>query len=199
MVFSQRKTLGIFLLLGVMCMINTYGCAESFKYERYSGKDPEINLTLDYISGWLHSEQMGSKNSFCQVVFYEPQGKDQVSMAGMVVTVEKSQNLEINPLTLDARTEDILNRRLKFKDAQISSKDKKDILGLPAWDIKLSYKTLDKLYSLNAKLLPVMERIIIFKRKDKFYTLRYENKVEEFDKFNKAFDHLVTSLKFKDK
>ena len=37
------------------------------------------------------------------------------------------------------------------------------------------------------------------KRKDKFYTLRYQNKAEEFDRFSKAFDHLVNSLKFKDK
>ena len=199
MTFDLKKSFLLFLLLGVMCMINTYGCAEGFKYERYSGNDPELNFTLDYISGWLHSEQTGSKNSFYQVVFYEPAGKDQLSMVSMTVTVEKSQNLEINPLTLDTKAEDILSRRLKFKDAQIVSKDKKNILGLPAWDIKLSYQTLNKPYSINAKLLPVMERIIIFKRKDKFYTLRYENKVEEFDKFSKAFDRLVNSLKFKDK
>jgi hypothetical protein len=199
MPFNQRKTWGIFLLLGVMCMINTYGCAEGFKYERYSGKDPELNFTLDYISGWLHSEQMGSKDSFSQAVFYQPSGKDQTSMAGMVVTVEKSQNLEISAPTIDARAEDILSRRLKFKDSRILSRDKKNILGLPAWDIRLSYKTLDKLYSIDAKLRPVTERIIIFKRKDKFYTLRYQNRAEEFDKLGPAFDHLVNSLKFKDK
>jgi len=198
MVFNQRKIWEIFLLLGVMCMINTYGCADSFKYERYSGQNPELNFSLEYISGWLHSEQTGSKNSFFQVVFYQPAGKDQLSMASMVVTVEKSQNLEINPLTLDAKVEDILNKRLKFKEIQILSKDKKDTLGLPARDIKLSYQTLGEPYSINAKPLPVIERIIILKRKDKFYTLRYENKVEEFDKFSKAFDRLVNSLKFKD-
>lgn len=199
MIFNLRKCFFSFLLLGVICMINNYGYAEDFKYEEYSSKNPELNFTLDYILGGLHSEQAGSKNSFSQVVFYELSGRGQASGAAMVVTVEKSQNLEINPLTVDTRAEDILNRRLKFKDAQILSKDKKKILGLPALDIKLSYKTLDKLYSIDAKLIPVTERIIIFKRQDRFYTLRYENKAEEFDKFSLAFDHLVSSLKFKDK
>jgi hypothetical protein len=199
MIFNLKRGLLSFLLLGVICMINTYGCAEDFKYERYSGKNPELNFTLDYISGWLYSEQVGSKDSFSQAVFYEPAGKGQASRVGMVVTVEKSQNLEINPLTIDARAEDILTRRLKFKDARVLAKDKKKILGFPAWDIKLSYKTPDKLYSIDAKLLPVKERMIIFKRQDRFYTLRYENKAEEFDKLSRAFDHLVNSLKFKDK
>jgi len=199
MVFSQRKTSRIFLLIGVICMMNACGCAENFEYEKYSAKDPELNFTLDYISGWLHSEQAGSKGSFSQAVFYEPSTKEHSSVAAMVATVENTQNLEIKPATIDARAEDILSRRLKFKDAQLLSKNKREILGLSALDMKLSYKTLDKLYSVDAKPRTVTEKIIVLKRKDKFYTLRYQNKAEEFDKFSKAFDHLVRSLKFKDK
>ena len=179
-------------------MFSSYGCSGNLKYERYSSKDIEINISMDYISGWLYSEHRGSNDSYAQVIFYELAKKDKTSRVGMAVTVEKSSKVRFQPLTLEAMADDLLNKRLKFKDARILSKVNTSLFDTEALDIELSYKTLDKLYSADAKLIPVKERIIIFKRNDRFYTLRYENTEEEFNKFAQAFTHCIGTLKFKD-
>ncbi len=178
-----------------MCMMNTYGCAENFKYEQYSGKNPELDFTLDYISGWTASEQSGSKSNFSQVVFYPPRG--QAPNTVMSVTVENAEEVGIKPASIDARAQDILNRRLKFEESRVIKNDKVTFKSLPASEILLSYKSPGTLWSLEQKLINVTEKIIVFKRNEKFYTLRYESKSEDFDKSSKAFEHLADSLKFK--
>ena len=54
---------------------------------------------------------------------------------------------------------------------------------------------MNRLYSADAKLIPVKERVFIFKRGYKHYLLRYENSLKEFDKYNSAFTHIVKTLK----
>ena len=189
----------LFLLSGIICLINLYGCSDKLKYEKYSSKSINLNLSLDYIAGWLYSEQIGANDNFPQVVFYKPSKKDAISLAGIIVTVDKSTKIQLPAQTIEAVAVDLLSKRQRFKDAKILLKLKRKFLGLPAWDIKLSYKTLDKTYSAEAKLIAVIERIIIFKREDKFYTLRYENRAEEFDQFSGAFSRIINSLRFKDR
>jgi len=65
-------------------------------------------------------------------------------------------------------------------------------------NITLSYRTLDKIYAVDAKLIPVKERLVILIKNDKFYLLRYRNTEDGFARFNKAFNHIIKTLKFKD-
>ena len=193
----MRSKLNIILMIGVISMFSFCGCSDGFKYEKYSSKDPELNITMDYISDWHYSEQRGSYGSYVQVQFYEPIGPDKNLAASMIVTIKRSSKVKFKPLTVEAAVDDLLTKRLKFKDSKIISKSKVKLLKTEAWDIELAYKTLDKLYSVDAKLIPAKERIIIFKKDDKFYFLRYENTDEEFNKFNNAFNRVVKTLKFK--
>jgi hypothetical protein len=193
----MRNKIQIFLLIGVIYMFNSYGCAESFKYEQYTSQDSEINVSVDYISGWIYREQRGANDSFAQVVFCVPKKDDVISKAGIIITVEKSSKVRFQPLTIDAMVEDLIARRLKFKDSTVLSKSKTKIIGIDAREIILTYKTLEDMLLVTSKLVPMQERIFIFFKDDKFYTLRYENIETDFDKYDKAFTHIIHSLKLK--
>jgi hypothetical protein len=194
---NRAKKICVFILIGVIYMVNIYGCTGSSEYARYSSKDQELNLTADYIRGWLSREHRGPNNSYASVLFYEDK-KDKGFKAHISITAKSSSTAEVSPSTLDAYTDDLIAKRLKFKDAKVLSKSKIRLLGTLASSIELSYKALDKLYTVDAKLIPVKERVVILKKADKFYVLLYQNKEEEFKKFSKAFSHIIKTLKLKD-
>jgi hypothetical protein len=196
---ASKKMLFTYLIIGVISMLSGQGCSSGLKYEHYSSKDPAINITMDYISGWLYSEHRGSYDSYAQVTFYEPPDrKEKVYKAGIIITVKDSAKVEVKPPTVEAYAEDLLAKRMKFKDAKVLSRSKVKLLETDGLDIELSYKTLDKLYNVDAKLIPVKERVIILKKDDKFYILRYQNTEEDFDRFSKAFSHIIKTLKLKE-
>lgn len=197
MKFGLKKICFLFFT-GAAYMFSLFGCAGNFKYDRYSSKDSEISVTMDYISGWSYSESRGANDSFAQVVFYEPVKANNINRAGIVLTIEKESKVSFSPLTLESKTDDLLSKRLKLKDATILSKIKKRFLNsVDAIEIELSYKMLDKLYAADAKPVPFKERIIVFKRSDRFYTLRYQGSEASFDRFIKPFKRSAESLKFK--
>lgn len=183
------------LLIGVIVMINRYGGFSSLKYEKYSSKDPELNVTMDYVLGWRYSEHRGSYGSYAQVQFVEPADKD--ICASMVLTVIRNSKVTFKPLTIEAMAEDLVAKRMKLKDARVLSRSKRSLLSSQAIDIELSYKTLDKLRSIDAKFVPFKEHIILFKIGDRFYNLRYTSIEEEFKKFERAFYHCAETLKLK--
>ena len=174
-------------------MIMRYGSFDNVKYEEYSSKDPELNITMDYILGWRYSEHRGSYNSYAQVQFYGLKEKD--FAPSMVVTVEHSSKVKFKPLTVEGMADDLITKRMKLKDAKVLSRSKMKLLGSQAMDIALTYKMLDKLYATDPKFIPFKERVVIFRKQDKFYTLRYMNPEEEFKKFDKAFYHCIKTLK----
>jgi hypothetical protein len=187
------------IIIGVINMFNIFGCSTSpnLKYERYSSVDPEINISMDYISDWLYSEHRGSHSSYSQVLFYEKAAGDKPFKAGISVTVKNLSNLGVSPASIEAVAEDIYSKRMKFKDGKSLAKSSVKLTGEKAINLEFSYKTLDKLYDVNAKLLPIKERVIIFQKGSKFYIIRYENTAEDFSKFTKAFNHILKSIKFK--
>jgi len=187
---------GLLLTIGVFSMLIHSGCS-GMKYERYVSNDPEFDVIVDYIAGWGHSEQKGSYDSFTQVVFTGPRNKIKGPVAIMVVTVEKSGKVSFSPLNVEGLAEDLVNKRLKHKDAQLISKTEAHIAGIEAKDILLSYRTLDKIDALDAKLVPMKESAVVFQKGDKFYTLRYVSMEKNFPVFEKAFSHMVDSLKFR--
>ena len=186
----------LFLLIGAICMINI-ACGNTFKYAKYLSKDQELNIAMDYISDWQYREYRGDYGTYTSVLFFEDK-KGDILKAQIAVTVKNRAKISITPLTVEALGEDIIAKRMEFADAKLLSKSKFRLLGVKALSIELSYRTLDKIYSTDAKLIPARERIIILIKNDKFYMLTYKNSASEFDKFSKAFNHIIKTLKFKD-
>jgi hypothetical protein len=178
-------------------MVNLFGCS-GVKFEKYSSKDPLINISMDYISGWQYDETRGSYSSYAQVMFFPFKKGQKSPKTIMVVTVKDSSRMEFTPLTVEAAADDLLAKRMQFKEARVLSKSKMKLLNTEAIAIELSYLTLGNLLSVNSKLIPVKEKVIIFKKNNNFYFLRYENSAEEFDKYSSAFMHMVKTIKIKD-
>jgi hypothetical protein len=187
----------IILAIGVISMVGSYGCSKVVKYERYSSKDAQINLAMDYVSGWAYSESRGAGNSYAQVIFYEPQRKDKNLKAGIVVTVQDSLKLKLDSPSVESFIDDLLSRREKLKDMKLLARTQSSALGSEAVVVMVSYKTMDKLNSVDAKLIPLKERIVVFKNNNKFYTIRYQNTEKEFDEFNTAFSRIIKTAELK--
>ncbi|MFA6216447.1 MAG: hypothetical protein WDL87_02185 [Candidatus Omnitrophota bacterium] len=193
----MKGMLKIVLVIGVISMVTFYGCSGNMKYERYSSKDTELNVTMDYISGWMFSESRGAKGSYAQVTFYEPERKDKSIKAGIVFMVQESAQLKLQTLNIEAFADDLLEKRKKLQDMKVLSRAKAQALGHDAVTFVISYRMLDKFYRMDAQLAPIQEKIVLVKINDKFYTIRYQNVDKEFSRFNKAFDHIVKTINFK--
>lgn len=197
MKFFLKITVVIVIITGgIFMMGNRCSGLGSLKYEKYSSEDPELNITMDYISGWRYSEHRGSYGSYAQVQFYGAVKKD--FAPSIVVTVERSSKVTFKPLTIGAMADDLIAKRMKLEDTKIVSRSKIKLLGGPAIDITLTYKKPDKLRSMEVKLIPFKEHLVIFQKDDRFYTLRYMNPEKEFEEFLRAFDHCIKTLRLKE-
>jgi hypothetical protein len=188
----------IFFVIGVISMVTFYGCSGNLKYEKYSGKDAELNVAMDYISGWMFSESRGAKGSYAQVTFYEPERKDKSIKAGIVFMVQEAAQLKLASMNVETFAGDLLEKRKKLQDMKVLSRSKAKALGQDAVVFVITYKMLDKFYSTDARLTPIREKIVLVKAGNKFYTIRYQNMDKEFSVFNAAFDHIVKTIRFKD-
>ena len=199
----NKRMMGIFvfLLLGVPYMVTCNGCSGMGKYKKYSSADPELNITMDCISGWQGSETRGAHNSYADVYFGEPWDKVGAKTRRAFIEVTSIQASKTGPGTPDisAIAEGVATGKLKFKDGKLLGKAKIKLPAGEAMDLTFSFRAMDKLYSIDAKLIPVKERAVILKNGDRFYTVKYQNREEVFDKYSRDFDHIVKSLRFKEK
>lgn len=179
-----------------MIMVNLFGCSGE-KFEKYSSQDPLINITAEYIAGWKHDETRGSYNSYAQVMFF-PFKEGQISPRALIaVTVRDQSKLGFTPPTAEAALADLLAKRMQFQEAKVLSQSKMKLLGTEAMVIELSYLTLENLLKMDSKLVLVKEKVIIFKKDDYFYFLRYEAQSKDYNKFSSAFTRMVHSIKIK--
>jgi hypothetical protein len=193
--FAKRNVY-IYLIIGVL-MSSVYGCSGE-KFGKYSSKDPELKITLEYIPGWKYSEDRGSHNSYVQAIFY-PVRKGNNSGPVMSVLMQTISSLKFKPATVEAAAKDVIAKRMKFKDAVVQPVSKMQILGTEAEVIELSYMAVESLVKINSKVSPFKEKILIFQKGDKIYYLGYRSPAEEFVKFESAFTHMVNTLRFKSK
>lgn len=184
----------LFLMAGVVLMSNLFGCSR-IKFEKYTGRDEQLNVSMDYIAGWAYRESRGSNNSYAEVVFLPKEKRNNWTM--IVLVVKESSKVGAQALDPDGAADDIIGKRMKFKDAQVLSRSKINALGTAATMIELSYLTLEDLRERNNKLIPVKEEIIVLSKGDKFYFLRYMNSAKEFNKYKAAFMHIAQSMQIK--
>ena len=171
------------------------GCAPGIKYARYISKDPAFNLKMDYIAGWLYSEQHGGREAYAQVLFYEREKKDNLRRALIAVTVKPASGFDSQPVSALSVLYDILDKRSKFQDAAVISKgERSNLLGVEARTAEITYKTLDKLNVAGVKLIPVKEKIVVLRRGDIVYIVRYENAARDFLSFEKAFNRILKTI-----
>ncbi|HAJ56472.1 MAG TPA: hypothetical protein DCL35_01740 [Candidatus Omnitrophica bacterium] len=187
----------ILFFMGAIGMLNLFGCSEGPKYGQYSSRDPELGVTMQYPKDWSYSEARGANGSYAQVVFIEPKKKDKPVLAQIVLTVRHESKAGVKPPTQEAMKEDLLKKRLKFKDALVLSQSISEISGIKCDVLEFSYSLRKELYSLDGALVPIREKVIIFKNGEKFYIFRYRNTKQDFEKFNKAFVNCAGTLRFK--
>ena len=111
-------------------MANHNGGCDNPEYNKYSSEDTELNLTMDYISGWKFSETRGSYGSYAQVQFYGEVKGDFAPT--IIVKVEDESKLEIEAITAKAKADDVVAKRLKLPDAELISMSEKEFLGFSA-------------------------------------------------------------------
>lgn len=187
----------VVLLAGVVMMAFSQGCSPRIVYERYSVKDSEIGVELDHISGWAISESRGGNGAYSQVMFLEPVRQGKPLRATMVVTTYRSDKVDLKPASNEKFAEDLMAKRLKLDQAKFLGRSEAEFLGSKNIVADFSYRLPDNPESLDAKLIQVTERAIMFLKGDRYYVLRYVNTSVEFNVFEKAFWHCVRTLKFK--
>ena len=171
--FHMHIGITVMIVAGGILMANHSGNCGDLGYKVYSSEDLELNIEMEYIADWAYREHRGSHGSYAQVQFY---GIAHGPVApSIIVTVEKSLNVDFRPLTVEAMADDVISKRLKLEDSKVLSRLETTLLDMPAVDITFAYKQKDRLRSLNFNMVPFKERVVVVQKGDRFYTLRYVN------------------------
>ncbi len=190
--FGRR--LLMYLLAGVFM---TAGCAGGFNYERYSTKDSQIGIEIDYISGWVPLETRGSYGSYSELTFLEPVKKNKPLRSMMSVIVRSVDKIEPKPVTIEKFMEDIVGKRLKLKGAKLLGRSAMQLSGSNALVADFSYQLPANPESLDASYILMNEKLVVLSRGERCYTYRYVGTAEDFKVYLKAFLHCIDSQKFK--
>lgn len=196
---KYKKFLSVVVTIGVMTggmlMSASDGNAGYLTYEPYVSQDVALNIKMDQIEGWRSVESRGSYGSYAQVQFLgQFKGKFAPSF---VVTIKSADKVSFKPLTLEGMVEDLIAKKLHFREAKVLSRKDIEVVGLPAVEIILTYKTPESLKDIQPKFISVQERIILFQKGDRFYEVKYMNPEQEFSLYDDAFTHCVETLKIK--
>lgn len=189
----------IVVAIGVIAMLNFIGCGKGeFEFVKYSSRTPSINITMDYLKGWTWLEHTYKEKNYSAVIFIQlADNKQGVFRGNMEADVFDATKLEVKPQTLEAFTEDIIAKRLKYSESKLLKKSRLKLLGTQAIDIEISFKILEKLHAAGAKRIPVKTRMVIFQKADRIYLLKLMVREEDYDRYNRAFDHIIKSLRIK--
>ncbi len=187
--------ISIFLLLGAIYMITLNGCSGAGRFKKYSSEAPDLNITMDYISGWEGRETRGTNGSYADVYFGEP--RDKAGTKAYRAFMQITSFPVMNAQTVEVFEDSLVANKLKFKDGKLLGRTKVKIPAGEAADLGFSFKIPDRLYSVKSKFIPMRERIIVFEGGGRFYTVKYQNAEEDFDRYSKDFDHIIRSLRVK--
>lgn len=184
----------IAIVIGGTVMAKYNGDCEAGNYAQYSSEDAEINITMDYVADWQIRESRGSYGSYAQVQFIGP--KQDILAPSMSVTVEKNKNPQAE--TIETKADDLVKKRMYYKEAKVLSRSAAELLNAPAIDITLTYIQMDKLLDLEAKSYLAKERVVIVQKDGKFYTLQYVNPEKVFSVFEEDFQRCIETLRIKE-
>ncbi|MFA5361931.1 MAG: hypothetical protein WC335_01620 [Candidatus Omnitrophota bacterium] len=190
------ESFGAWIIIGVVCMVNNCGCSGSFQYAPYSSKVPGLRVSLEYISGWKVQETRGDRGSSAHVIFIENSTGEEMQ-AFMSVTATPLGGADTPAFDLQSAAEDIVKKRSQFKGFSVISRSAGTLAGSATQELLLAYRGLNKLYRTDAELIPIKERIVLCLKGGTLYSFIYQSSERRFDAFNKAFNHVFTTLVFK--
>lgn len=185
----MKKLMGCLTGMTAMCLIS--GCA-GIAFEKYVSKDPLLHVAMDKISGWSATESRGSNSSFAQVTFLSGSAGDRA-----IIALVSRPRAKAGAADAQGVVEDFVARRMKFADAKLISRSKGSMAGLSAEIVEVSYSMPASLKDPSAGLVLQREKAVIAEGKDSCYFLRYQNASNDFDRYSRAFDHIVKTVVFK--
>jgi hypothetical protein len=186
----------VWIIIGASGMVNNCGCSGSFQYALYSSKAAGLHVSLEYISGWKVQETRGERGSYSHVIFIENSTGEEMK-AFMTVTATLFAGNDAQAFDLPAAAEDIVKKRSQFKGFSVISRSAGTLEGLVTQELVLAYQGLNKLYRTDAVFVPIKERVVLCRKGDMLYSFTYQSAERRFDAFNKAFNHLLTTVVFK--
>jgi hypothetical protein len=189
----------VLIIMGASVISGISGCAgDGAKYLKYSNSNPQVNLSVEYPEGWKYIAYKNQQSGFPIVMFAPPAETTEKTRAFSVfmsVEVAGMKDAAGKELSAKAVTDGIIERELKMPQAQLVSRTKTSIGFTKAEDIVISLKMLEKLDSRKANLLPSRAHIIAMKKGDKVYAVKLVARQEEYERYGKAFDRMVKTLK----
>lgn len=182
--------------IGMGTLLGLSGCGgDSAKYLKYSNSNPQVNLSVEYPDGWRYIAYKNQQSGFPVVVFAPPADGSGAFSVLMSVEVADTKGAGGKELSAKAVTDGIIERELKMPEARLLSRTKASVGFTKAEDIRMSLNMLDKMHTKGSKLLPSLARIMTFKKGDKVYAVKLIAKQEEYERYGKAFDRMVKTLK----
>lgn len=193
MITLWRKTNLFLAIWGAVAVLILSGCGGGeFKYAKYINRSPEIGISVDYLDGWKSSEYKEANKKYPTVSFLPLKEKGPLYI---LVDIMKTENLGISPVTLDAVAKDTIAKRSKFPEAKLLSKEKIRLLGTEGKDIQMSFEMTENLHTLNSKSIATKARMIVLRKNDAFYVLKLIARQEDFEKYNRAFNHIIRTFR----
>jgi hypothetical protein len=187
----------LFLVGGTILMVILFFGFGRQRFEKYSSRDPELNVTMDYFRDWNFYEDRGAYDSYAQAIFLEPVRKEKPLRASVVLNIIKESKANFQPLTLTGFFDNQIKKWSSRKEVKFLSREKSKIADLPAYSIELTYYELANPEVLPANFVLMRERVFLWQKDRQFYTLRYVNIAKEFGKLENGFIHCVDSVRFK--
>lgn len=187
-----------YLYAGLLAaIIVAAGCGgDAVKYVSYPGKQAPLDISMDYPQGWVYTERRDAEAGYGDVIFVENR-KGKAFQATMMATVQKASLVKEGAPSSGSLLDSLVSRRLRFKEARIIKRSVTRVAGLYASQALVAYKTVERPADLEVSSIAVKERIIVMRRGDWFYILRYENEEKEFAAYDKAFAHVLKTLQFR--
>lgn len=173
------------------------GCFGGVPLAEYSGRDPELQVTMLYPRGWSSREARGEYGSYAQVFFREPDRPGKPLLAAVSFAVRQKDKLGAAGDTLEAFVSDVMDKRSKLQDAAVVSKKKARLMGVEGYEIVFSYKKLADPRKLDSPVISVRERTAFARVDDRFYSVSYTNLKDDFPSFDAAFSRTLASIRLK--
>lgn len=196
----KRSIIFIILIIGIGAVVMAgYQNFSRLNYIRYSPKDTLINVDFEYPEGWAVFERRGAYGAFIQAQILEDldlEEKKNNKACNIVVTIYPESKVQFTPLTTQGCAEDIKKKRLTLKGSELISSSNMSIAGVEATDDKLAYEIFDVPLKANAQPIPIIERIVCFRKADNFYVIRLEIGRDRFEPYNKIFNRVLKSIRF---
>ncbi|MBF0123614.1 MAG: hypothetical protein HQL21_09500 [Candidatus Omnitrophica bacterium] len=196
MIVKKEDVVRILVALTLMCScFSIGGCGDQMKYDMYSSKDADINVTMKYPSGWKFVESKGAYKSFSQVTFLAPRDPKKKIGGHISLLVKDGQAAE--KAVVDREIDGLIQLRSKMPSAKVVERKRANMAGQDAQVFEITYERPYKFETMDADLVAVTERMVVQKQKGRLYFFSFVSQVEDRDMFLDLFQRMLGTIKLK--